>query len=175
MSARWRAARPLAMLSAERRKFSTSTILSVIATAHSSPIVKRLHALVGLHEFAEHLRIEAAVGVRDERPGDAEYARIALQRSVGKLGQLTIEAARKVVADFANLLFDYVKIIDQPLGGGCDRAFLADRGCDRSIGIEQDPAVLPAAVWPAAARFSALRLPAARPRGSRRAVRGARC
>jgi len=81
--------------------------------------------------------------VRDERPGDAEYARIALQRSVGKLGQLTIEAAGKVVADFANLLLDYVKIIDQPLGGGCDRAFLADRGCDRSIGIEQDPAVLP--------------------------------
>ena len=83
------------MLSAERRKFSTRTILSVIATAHSSPIVKRLHALVGLHEFAEHLRIEAAIGVRDERPGDAEYARIALQRSVGKLGQLTIEAARE--------------------------------------------------------------------------------
>ena len=81
--------------------------------------------------------------MRDERPGDAEYARIALQRSVGKLGQLTIEAAGKIVADFANLLLDYVKIVDQPLGGGCDRAFLADRGCDRSIGIEQDPPVFP--------------------------------
>ena len=46
--------------------------------------VQGLHALVGLHEFAEHLRIEAAIGVRDERPGDAEYARIALEWSVGK-------------------------------------------------------------------------------------------
>ena len=81
--------------------------------------------------------------MRDERPGDAEYARIALQRPVGQLGQLPVEAAGKVVADFANLFFDYMEIIDQPLGGRCDRAFLADRGCDRSIGIEQDPAVLP--------------------------------
>ena len=50
---------------------------SVIATAHSSPIVQRLHALVGAHEAAQRLGIEAAVGVRDERPGEAEDARIA--------------------------------------------------------------------------------------------------
>ena len=42
---------------------------------------QRLHALVGAHEAAQHLGIEAAVGVRDERPGQAEHARIAGERA----------------------------------------------------------------------------------------------
>ncbi|MGA8060128.1 MAG: hypothetical protein WB999_17920, partial [Candidatus Binataceae bacterium] len=104
---------------------------------------QRLHALVGLHEFAEHLRIEAAVGVRDKGPRDAEYARIAFQWTVGKLWQLTVEAAREIVADFANLFFDYMKIVDQPLGRGRDGTFLTDCVGDGAIRVEQDPAVFP--------------------------------
>ena len=97
---------------------------------------QRLHALVGLHEFAQQLRVEAAVSMGDKGPGDAEYARIAFQRTVGKLGELTVKAARKVIADFANLFFDYMKIIDQPLGRGRDRTFLANRVGDRAIRVE---------------------------------------
>ena len=52
---------------------------------------QRLDALVGVHEPAEHLGIEAAVGVRDEGPGDAVDTRIAGQGPLGQLGQLPIE------------------------------------------------------------------------------------
>jgi hypothetical protein len=104
---------------------------------------QRLHALVGLHEFAKHLRVEPTVGMRDKGPGDAEYARIAFERSIGKLRQLTIEAAREVVADFANLFLDYMKIVDQPLGCGRDGTLLARRDGDLAIGFEQDPPVFP--------------------------------
>ena len=104
---------------------------------------QRLHTLVGLHESAERLRVEPAVGVRDEGPGDAEYARIALEWPVGKFRQLTVEAAREVVADFANLFLDYMKVVDQPLGRGRDGAFLADCDGDGAIRFEQDPAVFP--------------------------------
>ncbi len=38
---------------------------------------QRLHALVGLHEAAESVRLDPAVGVRDEGPGDAVDLRIA--------------------------------------------------------------------------------------------------
>ena len=53
---------------------------SEIASAHSSPIVRRLDALVGADEARERLELDPAVGVRDERPGQAVDARIALER-----------------------------------------------------------------------------------------------
>ena len=55
--------------------------------------------------------------MRDVGPRDPEDARIAFQRAIGELGQLPIESARQVIANFANLLFDDMKVIDQPLGG----------------------------------------------------------
>ena len=103
---------------------------------------ERLHALVGAHEAAERLRVEAAVGVRDERPGQAEDARIALEGPFRELGQLAIEAAREIVADLADLLLDDVEVVDQPLGGRRDGAFLADRRADGAIRGEQHPAVV---------------------------------
>ena len=54
---------------------------------------ERLDALVGAHETPQGLGFEAAVGVRDECPGDAEHARKAGERSGGELGQLAVEAA----------------------------------------------------------------------------------
>src|SRR6202030_2574046 len=90
-----------------------------------------------MHEPAERLRVEVAVGMRDEGPRDPEHSRIALERAVGELGQLPIEAARKVVADFANLLLDDMKVIHQPFGGRCDRAFLADRRGGAAVHFEQ--------------------------------------
>jgi len=67
-----------------------------------------------------------AVGVGDERPGQAEDPRVSGERSVQQLGQLAVETGREVDADLANLLLDHVKIIDQPVGRGvttrCSRA-----------------------------------------------------
>ena len=81
--------------------------------------------------------------MRDEGPGQSEHARIALERPVRQLRQLAIEAARKIVADLANLLLDDVKVVDQPLGRRGDGAFLADGLADGAIGGEQHPAVVP--------------------------------
>ena len=67
--------------SAARRRFSTSTMRSVIATAQSSPIVNGCTRWVGAAtKRTQHLPIEPAVGVRHERPGESEDPRIALQR-----------------------------------------------------------------------------------------------
>ena len=142
-SAAWRAARSFTIRSAARRKFSTSTIRRVIATAQSSPIRQRLHALIGLYKAAQHLRLEAAVGMRDERPCHSEYARITLKRPVRKFGQPTIKPARKILADLANLFLRDIKVIDQPFGRRSDCAFLPDGLGGGAICLEQHPAVVP--------------------------------
>ena len=80
--------------------------------------------------------------MRDVGPRDPEDARIPFQRAIGKLGQLPIETSRQVIANFANLLFDDMKVIDQPLGGRRDRAFLADCACDAAIRREQYSSVV---------------------------------
>ena len=53
---------------------------------------QRLDLLVGAHVAAQHLGIEAAVGVGDESPGDTEHPRISGERSVRELGQLPVIA-----------------------------------------------------------------------------------
>ena len=115
---------------------------SVIATAQSSPIVSGSHALVGAHEPPEGLRVEAAVGVRDERPGQAVDARIAREGALGELRELAVVARRQVVADLAELLVDDVEVVDEPLGGRRDRALFADRPGDHAVRLDEDAAVL---------------------------------
>ena len=81
--------------------------------------------------------------MRDKGPGDTEYARIALERPIRKFRQLTVEAAREIVADFANLLLDYMKVFDQPFSRGRDGTFLTNCDGDRAIRVEQNPTVFP--------------------------------
>ena len=104
---------------------------------------QRLHALIGLHEPAQHLRLEAAVGMRDERPGHSENARVTLQWPVREFGQPAVKSARQIVADLANLFLRDIEVIDQPLGRRGDSAFFADRRGGGSIRFEQHPAVVP--------------------------------
>ena len=104
---------------------------------------QRLHALVGLHEPAQHLRLEAAVGVRDERPRDPENTRVTLKWPFRKFGQPTVKAARKIVADLANLFLRDIEVVDQPLGRLGDGAFLADGLDGGAVRFEQYPAVVP--------------------------------
>ena len=98
---------------------------------------QRLHLLVGAHEAAQHLGVEVAVGVGDEGPGQAEHPRISRERPVGELRQLPIIAGRQGGADFANLPFDEVVVVDQPFGRRRDGAALVDRSGDRAVGVEQ--------------------------------------
>ena len=62
---------------------------------------ERLHALVRVHEAAQRVGVQAAVGVSDERPRQAVDARITPVGALGEFGQLAIEAGRQVVADLA--------------------------------------------------------------------------
>ncbi len=104
---------------------------------------QRLDPLVGAHERPQRLELDPAVRVRNERPRQPVDARIALEISGGKLGQLPVEARRKVLLDLPDLLLDDVEIVQQPLGGGRDRACLPTRLRDRLVRSDERPCVLP--------------------------------
>lgn len=62
-----------------------------------------------------------------ECPRQAENLRVSLERSVDQFGQLAMEARWKINPDCPNLLFHQMKIVEQPLNCGRDRAGLTDR------------------------------------------------
>ena len=121
------------------------------------PDRQRLNALVGAHEAAQHLRIEAAVRMGDKGPGHAEDARIAGEGPGRELRQLTVVARRQVGANFADLLFDDVVVVEQPFGGGRDGGTGGDRFGDVAIRFEQNRFVFPAAGRRETVRASASR------------------
>ena len=132
----------MTMRSERRRRFSTSTMRSVIAIAHSSPMRSGCDALVGAHEPSQDLGIEPAVGVRHERPRQSEDARIAGKVPIGQLRQLAVEPGGEMVADVPQLLVDDVEVVDQPLRGRRDRPFLADLLGEHAVRLEQHPSVV---------------------------------
>src|SRR5688500_4103011 len=75
--------------------------------------------------------------MRDEGPGHAENPRIPGERPAGELRQLAVVARRQIVADLADLLFDEVVAVEQPLGGRRDGPPLADRACNGAVRPEQ--------------------------------------
>ena len=80
--------------------------------------------------------------MRDERERDGVNARIALQLAAHQLGQFPVVASGEVFADFAQLLFDDMEIIDQPFGGGRDGTLFANGLGERAVGRDQLPPVL---------------------------------
>ncbi len=98
---------------------------------------QQLDGLVGVEEALQDVRIEVAVGVRDERPRDAEDARVAGERTVLELRQLAIEAARKQRAHLADLLVDEVVVVEQPLRRRGIGIAALGRQRARAIGREQ--------------------------------------
>src|ERR1035441_3288930 len=71
-----------------------------------------LNALIGAHETAQRFRIESTVGVGHDAPGSAEHARIPAKRTIPQLGKQPIEARWEIFADFPDLVFDDVVIIE---------------------------------------------------------------
>ena len=104
---------------------------------------QRLDVLVGAHETRQHLGIEAAVGVGDERPDQPEHARVADQRTVGELRKLAVISRRQIGTDFADLLLDEMVVVEQPLGRRRNGPAVISRLRDVAIGLEQDTLVLP--------------------------------
>src|SRR6185312_912160 len=103
---------------------------------------QRLDPLIGANEAAQRFRLEMAVGVRDKCPGQPEYTRISFERSVRQFGQLTIIARRQIAPNLMNLLVHEMKIVDEPIGGGSDGAFILNRHGDGGIGRAQHTVVL---------------------------------
>ena len=120
-SASSRAVRLLHDPSASRRRFSTSTMRSVIATAQSSPIVSGWTSdRPGRSGTASRDRSGCRCG--RQKPRRAEHARISGERTVSELRQLPVIARRQVVADLADLLLDEMIVVEQPFGRRGDRA-----------------------------------------------------
>ena len=94
------------------------------------------------YELAQHIRIEMAVGVGDESPGQAEHARISGERAVGQLRQLAIVARRQGRADFADLPLDQIVVVHQPFGCRRDGTSLVDCAGDPSVCVQQDGAIV---------------------------------
>ena len=70
-------------------------------------------------------------------PRHAEDTGIADEGPVRELGQLPIETGRQITLDLADLLFDQMVVVQQPLGCWGDAAAFAHRGSDGAIGSEQ--------------------------------------
>src|SRR6185369_12954744 len=102
-----------------------------------------LHALESADEALQRIAIESAVGVSNERPGEAEHAWIALESTFGKLGELAVEPGREILADVADDLVDDVEVVDEPFRRRHDRAFLPDHPGERAIALEQDTPAIP--------------------------------
>jgi hypothetical protein len=101
-----------------------------------------LHTLEGSDEALEGFGLESAVSVGDEGPGQTEYAGVALERTFGKLWELTIEPGREVLPDLPGDLLDDVEVVDEPLSCRSDCAFLSDHGRDGAITLQQDAAAV---------------------------------
>jgi len=83
--------------------------------------------------------------MRHERPRDSVDARIAGERPLDELGQLSIESRRQVVANLAQLFVHDVEVVDEPFRRRRDRALLTDGVGDHSIRLSKHtPVVLDA-------------------------------
>ena len=103
---------------------------------------ERLHLRVGRDEAPQQVRVELAVGMGHERPGEAEHARIALERTIGELGQLPVIGRWQVAANLADLRLHQMVIIQQPLRRRRDALAGLHVAGDGSIGKQQSGGVV---------------------------------
>ena len=104
--------------------------------------VERLYALIGLDKVDDSGCIDGAVAMRDQRPGNAENPRIALERAIGELGQPAVETVRQVGLDLAQLFIDDMEVIEQPTRRRADRLARRAGGGNRLIGSGKNLAVV---------------------------------
>src|SRR5207237_4770715 len=88
---------------------------------------KRRNFLISIDEATQSFSIEMAVSVGDQRKREGINTRIVLERTVAEFRQLVIVTLRQVLANLAHLLFDDMKIVDQPFGGRRDDMLVANR------------------------------------------------
>jgi hypothetical protein len=96
---------------------------------------ERRDALIGDHEIAEGLKIDAPVAVPKIVDAQGVDARIAAHRTLAEARQLQQIAERQVLRDLAQLVFDDVRVVQQPLFRGRRLAVMARFGCQDAIGL----------------------------------------
>ena len=101
-----------------------------------------LNFLIRVDVGNQDIGIEAAVGVGDKRPRHAEDAGITRERAGDEFWELAVIAWRQISADLTDLPFHQMKIVDQPLSRRRDLAPIVDRLHDRSIGRQEDRAIV---------------------------------
>ena len=104
--------------------------------------LERRDVLVGNDEARQAFRVDPAVAVRNDFEGDLVDARIAFGVVVGQARQLPAVVSRQVTARRADLFFDQVKVIQQPLGGRGDLAPRLDGGGQFGAGGGNDVVVV---------------------------------
>ena len=104
--------------------------------------LERGDVLVGVDEARQAFRVDPAVAVRNDFEGDLVDARIAFGLFVGQARQFLAVVLRQVAARRADLFFDQVEIVEQPLGGGRDLAPGLDGGGQFGAGAGNDIGVL---------------------------------
>jgi hypothetical protein len=81
--------------------------------------------------------------VRDEGPGQTEYAWVTLKGTFRELGELAVESRRQILPNFSYDFVDNVEVVDEPLRGRRDRAFVSDHRGERSVTLKQNAPAVP--------------------------------
>ena len=99
------------------------------------------HILVGRHKAVQVLRVDPAVTMRNHLQRNVIDARQALGGATGQQRQLTAVPLGEVRARGEDLLFNEIKIVQQPLAGGRDAPLLAHRLQQQRTGLLQHQCV----------------------------------
>ena len=124
--------------------------------------LQRRDRLVRRHEAAQAFKIHAAIAVRNGLDRDVVHARQARGRAVQQARQLAAVGSRQVPFGGADLLFDQVEVIEQPLAGRRDAVAGGSRRFQQIAGADQDRFVVAQPREQPVAR--ACRAPPVRPR-----------
>src|SRR4029453_3393145 len=88
-------------------------------------------------EAGERFRVDAAIAGRDRLEREVVDARQGGGRPVGKPRQFAAVPLGQVALGGANLLFDEIEVVEQPLGRRCDAAIRGDRGGQGAADFDQ--------------------------------------
>ena len=109
------------------------------------PDGERLATLIGAHESLQRLQFEPAVGMGHVGPGQPVDSRVSREVALGDFRQPAVVAPREVVPDPPDLFLHNVEVVEEPLRGGGDLAFLPHRlgnvavSGQKHLGVVPDP------------------------------------
>ncbi len=79
-----------------------------------------MHRLIGGDKSTERCRINLRIHMRNQFEHDVIDARQSGARAVQEAGQLPAVVTGQMPLGHLDLLFDQVKVVEQPFGGGSD-------------------------------------------------------